>query len=266
MDEKDLRDFLLTHSKINKKFILDFFDIRTNYHANIHKPFIINLEIVGLWLNTTKNKLKETLVNSYKKNKDYKLAFPSRKASFNHGGDNKIDIFITPDTFKMLCMRSNTKKAEEVRKYYIQLEDLVNEYKEFIIKSQAEKIEKLEYELVGDKYTEAGYFYIYKINDYYKIGATNNLKLRFKNINSSHPFSIKPILTAKSKTPFQIEKCVQSIFAQKRIKKNKDFYKVELVELLDAIKDCEKIIDKYKCYKCNTNIQNIKNIITHKCF
>lgn len=43
----------------------------------------------------------------------------------------------------MLCMRSNTKKAEEVRKYYIQLEELVNEYKEFIIKSQAEKIEKI---------------------------------------------------------------------------------------------------------------------------
>lgn len=60
-------------------------------------------------------------------------------------------MFITPETFKMLCLRSNTKKAEEIRKYYIQLEDLVNEYKDFIIKSQANKIEKLEYELVGIK-------------------------------------------------------------------------------------------------------------------
>lgn len=263
MDDNNLREFLLTHSKIDKLFIQDFFDIRTNYLIQKHKPFIINLEIVSLWLGTKKYKLKETLVKSYKENQDYILAHRERRASNIHGGQNKINVFITPDTFKMLCLRSNTKKAEEVRKYYIQLEDLVNEYKDFIIKSQANKIEKLEYELVGDKYKEAGYFYIYKIDKYYRIGATNNLKLRFKNINSSHPFSINPILTLKSKTPFQIEKCVQATLAQKRIKKNKDFYKVELSEILDAIEDCEKLIEKYTCYNCKTNIKKLSN---HKCF
>lgn len=144
MDEIGLRDFLLSHSKISDKFILEFFHIRTNYHVKKYKPFIINLDIVGVWLGTTKNKLKETLTKSYVKNKDYKLAFRSRIASNTHGGNNKIDIFITPETFKMLCLRSNTKKAEEVRKYYTQLEDLVSEYKDFIIKSQADKIDKLD--------------------------------------------------------------------------------------------------------------------------
>jgi len=57
MDEKGLRDFLLTHSNIDKKFILDFFNIRTNYNTNAQKPFIINLEIVSLWLDTKKYKL-----------------------------------------------------------------------------------------------------------------------------------------------------------------------------------------------------------------
>ena len=133
MNDNELRDFLFTHSNINQKFILDFFDIRTNYHDNIHKPFIINLEIVSLQLNTKKNKLKETLINSYKKNQDYKYAFRSRKANKSQGGHNKINIFITSETFKMLCLRSNTKKAEELRKYYIQLEELVNEYKDLKI-------------------------------------------------------------------------------------------------------------------------------------
>lgn len=140
---------------------------------------------------------------------------------------------------------------------------MVNEYRDFIIKSQAEKIQKLEYELVGNKYNSSGYFYIYEIDKYYKIGATNNLKLRFKNINSSHPFSIKPILTAKSKTPFQIEKCVQASLAHRRIKKNKDFYKVNLIELLNVIEDCKKLIEKYTCYKCKTNLKNLSH---HKCF
>ena len=103
------------------------------------------------------------IIKSYKKNIDYKIAARARSPNTTRGGNNKIDVFITPDTFKMLCMRSNTKKAEEVRKYYVQLEDLVNEYREFIIKSQSDKIERLEYELVGDKYKEGGHFYIYKI-------------------------------------------------------------------------------------------------------
>lgn len=87
--------------------------------------------------------------------------------------------------------------------------------------------------------------------------------MRFKNINSSHPFSINPILTLKSKTPFQIEKCVQATLAHRRIKKNKDFYKVDLGEILNAIEDCEKLIEKYTCYNCKTNIKNLSN---HKCF
>jgi len=52
MEDTGLREFLLTHSKINKHFILEFFDIRTNFHVLKHKPFIIDLEIVSLWLNT----------------------------------------------------------------------------------------------------------------------------------------------------------------------------------------------------------------------
>jgi phage anti-repressor protein len=262
MDEKGLRDFLLTHSKIEENFILDFFDIRTNYLMEKYKPFIINLEIVSLWLKTQKYKLKETLINSYKKNIDYKLAPRVRRASLKHGGQNKINIYITVECFKMLCMRSNTQKAEQVRKYYVQLEDLVNEYKEYIISTQNQKIASLEYELVGEKYKEGGYFYIYKIDKYYKIGATNNLKLRFKNINSSHPFSIKPILSAKSKTPFQIEKCVQSLLANHRIKKNKDFYKINLGKLLGIVFDCEKLIEKYTCHKCKTTFTKLNK---HKC-
>ena len=85
MDEKGLRSFLLTHSKIDEKFILDFFDIRTNYLMEKYKPFIINLEIVSIWLKTQKYRLKETLVNSYKKNIDFKLHHPSRRASLAHG-------------------------------------------------------------------------------------------------------------------------------------------------------------------------------------
>jgi phage anti-repressor protein len=123
---------VLTYSKIDKNFILDFFDIRNNYHVKDNYPFIINLEIVSLWLNTSKRDLKKTLVTSYMENVDYKLAGSALPASSKHGGHNKKYIYLTVDCFKMLCMRSNTPKANEVRKYYIQIEELIDEYKQFI--------------------------------------------------------------------------------------------------------------------------------------
>ena len=52
--------------------------------------------------------------------------------------------------------------------------------KQFIIDAQANEINKLEYELVKEKYPEDSHFYIFEINKLYKIGATKNLKLRFK--------------------------------------------------------------------------------------
>ena len=46
---------------------------------------------------------------------------------------NKETIIITSDTFKMLYTRFNTKKADKVREYYLNLEKLIDEYKDIII-------------------------------------------------------------------------------------------------------------------------------------
>lgn len=41
----------------------------------------------------------------------------------------------------MLCIRSKTKKANNVRQYYIDLEKLIDKYKDIIINNQTKKIE-----------------------------------------------------------------------------------------------------------------------------
>ena len=42
-----------------------------HYNHNKNKPFIINLEVVASWLKTGKKDIKDTLINTYKINKDY---------------------------------------------------------------------------------------------------------------------------------------------------------------------------------------------------
>ena len=55
------------------------------------------------------------------------------------------EIFITPNCMKELCMiRCNTKKAKEIRKYFIALEKLIKKYFEDIKNQMYKKIVILE--------------------------------------------------------------------------------------------------------------------------
>lgn len=55
----------------------------------------------------------------------------------NHGGHNKETILMTIDCFKELCLESRTDKANQIRKYYIKLENVVNE----VVKEQAQELQ-----------------------------------------------------------------------------------------------------------------------------
>lgn len=43
------------------------------------------------------------------------------------------EIMITPDCMKRMCMLSSSAKIEEVRTYFIEIEKLINKYKQVII-------------------------------------------------------------------------------------------------------------------------------------
>ena len=45
------------------------------------------------------------------------------------------EITITPDCMKRMCMLSTTKKAEDVRTYFIKIEKLIDKYKQIIIRT-----------------------------------------------------------------------------------------------------------------------------------
>jgi hypothetical protein len=70
MDLTNLENFLIAHSKINKKFIEDFFGFQKRKELKEHEPFIINLEDICFWLEGRKDHLKETLIVSYIKDFD----------------------------------------------------------------------------------------------------------------------------------------------------------------------------------------------------
>jgi phage anti-repressor protein len=100
-----------------------------NYHPTNEYP--INLEYVYNMLGfANKGNAMKTIKSNFTKDEDYKTVFLHRGKNLNTkdlGGRPIEDIMLNVDTFKSLCMLVKTDKGKENRKYYVNLENMVNE-------------------------------------------------------------------------------------------------------------------------------------------
>jgi len=92
--------------------------------------FIVDLDAIWQWLGFNKkfNGIR-LLENFFVLNKDYKNFAPPCGGAKNigRGGHNIHKFFLNIKTFKSLCLKAQTKKADEIHEYYIKLEELINE-------------------------------------------------------------------------------------------------------------------------------------------
>lgn len=273
----NLENFLITNSNISKNFITDFFGFQKKTLYNKYEPFTIDLDDIAFWLEARKTTLKETLILHYSKNIDYIIVKNPQQVILlqyaKHGGHNKQLVLLTPDCFKMLCMRSKTKKADKIREYYIELEKLIDKYKDIIIEEKNKKIKLLENDLKKDAYPLGNYSYIIQEKDelnqtFFRIGQSGDLKSRIANHNSSSIH--KKIISFKIKTDnkLQFESCLRSCMFNFRYKKNKDYYIIPNEKVKEAIKVCKNIVKNFKNNKNEllggTNNYNYNYIIDTK--
>lgn len=95
-----------------------------NYNQN--NEFIIDLDNIWQWLDfSQKIRSKELLERNFVINQDYRVICGAKQE--RRGGHNKETILMTVDTFKLLCLKANTKKADEIHRYYMKLEKMLNE-------------------------------------------------------------------------------------------------------------------------------------------
>ena len=234
-----LQNYLKQYSSINNKFIDDFFNLYNVKTSN--DDFVINLEKVAKWLNCKKFTINETIRNSYQIDVDYKI----NKSSIQKlTGRPREEIMITPNCFKRLCMMSRTEKAEEVRSYFIALEDHINKYKGYIIEGLNKKISKYEKELKPvEIQNESGSIYVLKttetIEGVYKIGKTENFKKRLQSHQSSHPNKLDIAYVYETDMINQVESCLKNLLKNKAYRKRKEFYEIDIDILKSLIKTCE---------------------------
>ena len=122
-------------------FIASFYSY-LNYHKT--DDYIVDLDNIWKWLGfDQKIKAKYLLEKNFEVEKDYKKShswWESKKLFSNNnfataavaktkgsGGHNSEKYYLNVKTFKSLCLKAGTKKADEIHEYYIKLEELIQE-------------------------------------------------------------------------------------------------------------------------------------------
>lgn len=227
---ESLQDYLKKFSVVSNKFIDDFFSL---YQYNTKdSEFVIDLEVLTKWLSARKSTIKDTLKKSYTKNIDYTEKIIKNTTV----GRPSEQVMLTPDCMKRLCMVSRTKKAEDVRSYFIELEKHINQYKDVIVERYLSNHTPQQENIQG------GVIYILNTDlnlpGVYKIGKTTDFKARLKTHQSSHVDNIKVVKVYKTTDIDNVEKCLKQYLKQKQFKKYKEFYQVEVDDITKLFKIC----------------------------
>ena len=175
------------------------------------KEFVIDLDNIWEWLGfSKKGNAKKTLAQHFSKDIDYKIIVLQVENN-DHCGRINEKITMTVKTFKKLCMKASTKKADEIHDYFIRLEEILQETiaeestelqkqleasdtllksTEAALQSQHEKFKKLVRKKHYD--TEPGQMvYVYKndvtdANSIIRVGKTDNIKIRETHYNAAN--------------------------------------------------------------------------------
>lgn len=123
-------------TKMEQQLFLSSFYTYLNYDKT--SDFIVDLDHIWRWLGfnrkfnaTTCLKynfvLNKDYSNTYTINSTTNFATVQTVAKKGSGGHNSEKIYLNIKTFKSLCLKAQTKKADEIHEYYIKLEELIIE-------------------------------------------------------------------------------------------------------------------------------------------
>ena len=241
-------DFLKKYSSISNTFLEDFFNL---YNRNTSdNDFVIDLKNVAKWLKVNLKVLRETLKKSYTKNIDY--IDNSNKIQKKGSGGHTLKItLLTPNCFKKICQLTKSKKGNEVREYFIKVEETLFRYKNYIIEGLEEKIKKLEQNQKPKVYPKRGVIYVFETpnspqNSLYKIGKTKDLKQRLKSHQSPLSHDINILYYFETEDIDSVEKCAKTFMKKYQYRKYKEVYQVNIDIIKEVISSCGKIPENIK--------------------
>ena len=114
-------------NNFEQQMFLSSFYCFLNYNSKT--DFVIDLDNVWKWMGfSQKDAAKRVLDKNFIIDNDYKvLVHQPVDQKKGRGGHNKEIIMLTVKTFKSMCLKAGTKKADEIHEYFIKLEEILQE-------------------------------------------------------------------------------------------------------------------------------------------
>jgi phage anti-repressor protein len=258
-----MEDFIKYHTTLPNEFINDFFMISKDEYDE--KDKIINFDLVIKWLEVTKGNLKRLLVDNFDKEFDYSIEKNTVKRKTT-GATTITTIYITPNCFRELCMMSKTNRAKLVRKYFIEMENIVKKFHTNTRIEMEKTIGLLKANQKPKVNDVGGKIYILKaLNSnvtLYKLGKTKDLKNRLNTYNSvltlqvtdqrGNANDVEPLFKINVNNIQAIEDCVKGLVKSFQYRKHKEVYEIKFDILTKLMKACSTVYDEFlKEYKHN---------------
>lgn len=248
--------------------------------------FVINLNEIYEWIGySQKVRAKEMLTKHFIENVHYiyinenqelpgEVFSPQRKNPL--GGRPSETIMISIETFKKMCLKAQTKKADQIHDYYIKLENVINQLLEEEtqeLRQQLTIMEQKNKKLEEQVQKQTRYIYVgvnKAIHGISKIGISDNILRRSDNHKSSNP-DFEYRFTYKTKNNKQIESCIKSLLKPFLYNKN-EWFEIEVDDMIfltefiidmydkqDGITSSKNLVDFLKRLKSRTVIEKLQN-------
>ena len=274
-----------TFTETQQQLFVSSFYCFLNYHSK--NEFVIDLDDVWKWIGfSRKDPAKRLLEKFFVENVDYTINKGPINVSGKGGGPNEI-ILLTVYAYKKFCLKSSTKKADEIHDYYIKLGELLQEtmdeetnelrlqleQKEKILEETKEESEKIKERLasIANRFKDkekVGHLVYVGLNPVdettFKVGITSNINERVSTLStgSSKYFIMKERWYTRFNK--EVEDSVKKKFIDFRPIKSKEFYQIdkydEIVAFIeDLVEFYNKKDDQPQQLVENKNKRQIKN-------
>jgi phage anti-repressor protein len=219
--------------------------------------FIIDIELIADWLNLQKGNLKRVLKSNFEEDYDYTTEKTYIKSKV--GSTMKEDILLTPNCFKELCMIFQSKRAKEVRKYFIEMEKLIKRYYETIKETMYKEIVLLKNNQKPKKDYQKEELYVIEVQntatvhklgkmgnikeELYKIGKSGDIKQRLVGYNTRNANDILQLFIIPVKDIKSAEDCIKIECKRFQYRKYKEVYQINYKVLVDSLETCKLLTD-----------------------